>query len=269
MIICVIQARLGSKRFFGKVLKKIGEKSAIEHMISQVKKSKKINKLIVATTEKKKDDRLCNFLNFKKIEFFRGSENDVLTRIYNSISIFSPKYVVRLTADCPFIDPILIDKSINLIRKNNSLDYVSNVHPPTFPDGMDVEVIKFNVLKKIYQSASLKSEREHVTTRIWMNPKKFNLGVISSKKDFSFMRLTLDYKEDLYVLKKLYQLMGNQVLPVNKIISILINNMNILKINSKFKREEGLKRSLKFDNKIKNIRYIIKENEKKILKYRG
>ena len=77
------------------------------------------------------------------------------------------------------------------------------------------------------------------------------------------MRLTLDYKEDLYVLKKLYQLMGNQVLPVNKIISILINNMNILKINSKFKREEGLKRSLKFDNKIKNIRYIIKKNEKK------
>jgi spore coat polysaccharide biosynthesis protein SpsF (cytidylyltransferase family) len=128
---------------------------------------------------------------------------------------------------------------------------VSNVHPPSFPDGMDVEVLKFSLLKKIYKNANLKSQREHVTTKIWMNPKKYRIGVFKNTRDFSQMRITLDYKEDLIVLKKLYKLMGNKIRPLKHIQTLLIKNPKIQRINSKYVREEGLRISLNSDTKIK------------------
>lgn len=261
MNICVIQARVGSSRLFGKVLKKIGRKTVIEHMLSQVIKSKLIDQTVVATTNKANDDKLCKLLKSKNFQFFRGSEKDVLDRIFQCAKKYYPKYLVRLTADCPFIDPKIIDKTIKFMKTSNKFDYVSNVHPPTFPDGMDVEVIKFKTFKEICKTAGLKSEREHVTTKIWMNPKKFKIGVLKNKKDFSNIRITLDHKEDLILLKKLYKLMKNKIQSLEKIQQLWQDNLYLERINSNFKREEGLRKSLKFDYQLKNIRY--KYTEKK------
>ena len=167
----IIQARLGSKRLPGKILKKFKNISYLELMIRRLQKSKTIGKIIVATTKKKKDKKILALCNILKIPCFRGSENDVIDRYYKVAKKLNEKNIIRLTADCPLIDPKVVDKVVNSFFMSRA-DYATNTMPPTYPDGMDVEIFKFKNLETAWKvSRKLKNLREHVTTHIRNDPK--------------------------------------------------------------------------------------------------
>jgi len=244
--LCIIQARTGSTRLPNKVLKKINGISLLEYEISRIKQSKYIHKIIIATTDSINDDKIEKICKKINIDCFRGSENDVLDRYYQC-SLKYPEYenIIRITGDCPLIDPVVIDSVINFFKKNN-FDYASNIEKETFPDGMDVEVFKSSILKESARHARLSSEREHVTQYIRKN-KKFKKGNLESKEDFSKFRLTVDEKEDLDVVRFLVK--NNSIKNSFKnYISVLEKNPKIMNKNINIKRNQGLIKSIKNDN---------------------
>lgn len=189
---------MGSTRLPGKTLKEIDGKSLIEIMLSRLDKCQNIDKIIVATSTESNNDILEKHVNGLGFDCFRGSESDVLDRFYRAIENDKFDYVVRLTADCPLIDPILVDLIIHKTILSKK-DYGSNVSPGKefFPDGQDIEVFKFIVLQKAWRMAKLPSEREHVTPYI-----RTNLNILFSNfiyhvdKNYNQVRMTVDTKED-------------------------------------------------------------------------
>ncbi len=234
-IIAIVQARLTSSRFPNKIMQKIGDKSIIEHLLSRAKRSKKINDIVLAIPNNKKNIDIKK--NFKKVNFFLGSENDVLDRYYKAAKKFRASTVVRICGDCPFIDPNIIDKIIN-IYENNDYDYVSNTITPTFPDGLDVEVFSFDVLKKAWLKAKTKNDREHVTPFILKDKllKKFNFKY---KYDLSKIRLTIDEKLDLGQLNVIYSYFKKKNFGIEEINKLFKKNKKILLTNSSITRNEG------------------------------
>jgi spore coat polysaccharide biosynthesis protein SpsF len=247
--ICIIQARMGSSRLPGKILMMVRGRTLLENVLMRVGQSKKINKIVVATTKKKEDDateKLCKKIG---IDCFRGSENDVLDRYFKCATKY-PKFenIVRITGDCPLIDPEVIDEVISLFIKSKS-DYTSNVLKETFPDGMDIEVFTRKVLEYADHNAKKTSEREHVTLYIRNNP-KFKKTNLESVYDFSHFRLTIDEPEDYEVIKFLIE---NTEIDDGylKYISLLTKNQEIMNKNSKLIRNEGLMKSLKGDKAVR------------------
>ena len=192
MIGVIIQARVGSSRLPKKVLRPILGKTALEREIERVKKSTLCQKIILAIPEDKSDDILEKVAKKAGVLVFRGSQDDVLDRFYQAAKVFNLKDIVRLTGDCPLFDWEICDEVISFYLKNK-FDYVSNVRPPTFPDGLDIEVFSFKALEKMWQNAKLKSEREHVTPYIASHPEIFKIGnLVRNGNDLSGLRLTLD-----------------------------------------------------------------------------
>lgn len=250
MLGAIIQARVNSSRLPKKVLKLVLGKTAIERQIERVKKSVFIQKIILAIPEGRQDNILEKAGKRLGVEVFRGSEKDVLERFYFAAKNFSLKDIVRLTGDCPLFDWKIADEVIDFYLKNK-FDYVSNVHPPTFPDGLDVEVFSFETLEKVFQNASLKSEREHVTPYIANHPELFKTGnLIRNGNDLSFLRLTLDEPKDLILIRKIYsELYGKKkYFTLDDILKVFKEKSEFIKINQSIKRNEGLLKSLKEDN---------------------
>ena len=172
----IIQARMGSLRFPNKIIQKIGNRPAIIFLLERVLKSKNFDDLVVATTNSKSDDVLVNMLRKKGFKVYRGSSENVLERYYKVSKKLKSDYVVRITGDCPFIDYKILDEMILKIKKND-YDYISNVNPPTYPDGFDVEIFKFDQLKNAFSKAKKLYDKEHVTPYIIKNAKKkFNFS---------------------------------------------------------------------------------------------
>ena len=201
-VLAIIQARTGSSRFPSKVLQKISGKTIVSLIYERLSKSKIIDKTIIATSNDKKDNFLYSHLIKKDIRVFRGSEKNVLDRFYNASLKYKPKWIVRITADCPLIDIDVVDKVIINAKKNN-VDLSFNTSPPSFPDGYDAECFSFKALKIAHKYAKKNYEIEHVTPYLRFN-KKIKKINYSYKKDYSKLRLTLDTKEDLRVIKKVY-----------------------------------------------------------------
>jgi len=249
-ILAITQARYGATRLPGKVLKTIGDETLLETQLKRTLKSKLINKLKVATTTEPEADRIVAIANKLGVESFQGSMEDVLERFYLAAQPENPDYVVRLTADCPLIDPIEIDKVIKECV-TGGYDYVSNTLEPTFPDGIDVEVFKLSALEKAHQEAILKSDREHVTPYIWRNS-SFKGGQIFSSfclkypEDFSKYRLTVDTPKDFILIKKLILSLGADKDWLDY-VNYLKKNPELMDINAKYERNEGYQKSLKKD----------------------
>ena len=174
MKIAILQARVSSSRLPRKVLKILKGKPMLLHQIERVAQSKRIDQLYVATSNLAEDDEIEDLCNQNGINCFRGSLSDVLDRYYQLSSILQPSHIVRLTGDCPLIDHKIIDNVIDFHIKGN-YDYTSNAQPPTFPDGMDVEVMRYGVLKQAWSDAKLKSQREHVTLYIYQKMKNIKI----------------------------------------------------------------------------------------------
>jgi len=242
MIIAIIQARTGSTRLPRKVLKEVCGKTLLEHEILRVKRAKLLNKIIIATTDKKEDDPIVEIAGKTGINFYRGSENDVLDRYYQAAKKHEASDIVRLTGDCPLIDPKIIDLVIEYYLKNKNLfDYVSNVRPATYPDGMDVEAFSFAALEKSWQAAKLISEREHVNAYIAKNLQIFRISNVENKKDLSHLRMTIDKEADWRLIFKIYSGLypNNHNFGLDDILAFLNKRPDLVKLNSDFMRNEG------------------------------
>ncbi len=251
-ILAITQARYGSSRLPGKILKEINAQSLLEIHLNRIKQSKLISKLKVATTNELDADKIelvCKKIN---VEVYKGSLDDVLERFYFTAKPENPDWIVRLTSDCPLIDPMVIDSVIQFAIDSNC-DYASNTLNPTYPDGIDVEVFKFTALEKAFDEAFLKSDREHVTPYVWRNSTVKGGSIFKSmsfenKVDLSSVRLTVDKLEDFLVIEALVKALG-----VDKSWDVyteyLKNHKEIEKINSHFIRNEGYQKSLKEDKK--------------------
>lgn len=237
-IIAIVQARTFSTRFPKKILKVINNKSVIELVIRRLSLSKKINQIIVAVPSGKKDNYLHNFLKKKNFFTFRGSEKNVLSRYYKTAVHYKANVIVRITSDCPLIDPEIVDKTINFFLKSKK-DYITNASPPTYPDGLDVEVFNFKCLQKCFRLAKSKYDLENVTPFI-RNSGLFKLGNIKNSKNYSNFRWTLDYKNDFKLIKKIFLNFKPDIcFSWKKIIKYLKQNPEIQLLNNKIKRNSG------------------------------
>jgi len=250
MIAGIIQARTSSLRLPNKILLKSNGKTILEHQLERISRSKLLEKIIVATTTNPSDDEIVNICKQNKIDFFRGSEEDVLERYFQSASKINASVVVRLTSDNPLLDPNEIDKIIKFFLDHN-FDYVSNYAPlpRTCPDGMAIEIFSFSALKKSFSEAVKSSDREHVTFYMWKNPEKFKTFRIDYPTDYSKYRFTLDYSEDFEVIDKILTSLytQNSKFTFDDIISFLDSNPEIREINSKIKPNQGWEKSLEDD----------------------
>ncbi len=252
-VTCIIQARMGSTRLPGKVLKKVLGKTMLEHQIERVKRAKTIDRIILATTDRLEDKKIVRLAGKLKIDVFAGSEADVLDRYYQTAMKFGVRdTILRLTGDCPLTDPGIIDDVVRLYLKNKkTCQYASNVGLPTFPDGMDAEVFSYSALEESWKNAHLLSEREHVTLYIRNHPEKFKTRNLASKKVFPYFRLTLDNKEDLILIRKIFISLypKNKYFSLSDTVKFLEKNSKLASINSHIRRNEGLLKSLKNDKK--------------------
>ncbi|PAE26996.1 acylneuraminate cytidylyltransferase [Paenibacillus sp. 7884-2] len=205
-VVAIIQARMGSTRLPGKVLKKVLGRPLLAYQLERVSRSNYIDGILVATTDQLQDDAIVSFCQMAKIPYYRGSESDVLKRYYKAASHVKADAVVRLTSDCPIIDPTQIDKVIqDYFLHKHPLQYSSNVLKRTLPRGMDTEVFSLQALKKAYDKATSKTDREHVTRYMINNPLDFNLTNVSNNEDYSHHRWTVDTIEDFILLNKIFE----------------------------------------------------------------
>ena len=250
MIYAIVQARMGSTRLPNKVLMTLNGKSVLEHVIERLKKSKKIDKIIVATSVNSENIAIEELCDSKNVPCFKGSEDDVLDRYYQACKAFNVNnndHVVRITADCPLIDYEVVDDVIIRHVENNN-DYTSNTIVPSFPDGLDCEVFTFLSLETAWKNAVLSSEREHVTLYIKNHPELFKLENILNDEDLSDLRWTLDEQEDFEFINQIYLCFSNsETFLSDDILNVLKEKPDLLKINDKFRRDEGLEKSLKND----------------------
>ena len=240
MIAAIIQARMGSTRLPGKVLRELSGIPMLQFQVNRVRKSRLLNQVIVATSTLPQDDEIASFCSGNDIPCFRGSENDVLSRYYETAKAYSVDTVVRLTADCPLVDPAVIDRSIELFE-NGGLDYVANTVPPEtshFPDGSDVEIFSIQALERANREATSESDREHVTFYFWKSEQKnsFSSGQLDNDQDWSKYRFTVDYPEDYDVVTRIVESLNrsNQFGSLEEIIAILKKNSDIVKLNSQY-----------------------------------
>lgn len=212
-VAAIIQARMGSTRLPGKILKTVNGKTLLEYQIERVKQAKTIDQIIIATTVKESEQPIVELCDKIGIEYYRGSEEDVLSRYYETAQTFGADVIVRLTSDCPIIDPEVIDKVVNQYLDNQStVDYVSNTLERTYPRGLDTEVFSFAALTKAYHEAILPRDKEHVTVYFYTNPDLFKLQGLKNDQDYGSYRWTVDTEEDF----ELIQLILNELYNPNK-----------------------------------------------------
>jgi glutamate-1-semialdehyde 2,1-aminomutase len=201
----IIQARMGSTRLPGKVMKKILGYPLIELIVKRLKKSKLLDEVIVATSNNKENYPLINFLQKKKIKYCCGSENDVLARYYSTATKNKINTIVRITGDCPLVDPKIVDEFVSKFKKTN-VDYLSNCNPWTYPDGLDVEVFSYKILKRAHQKAKKKHRQNGgVLISFLRDNKKFKiLNIKNPIKNSLKLRLTVDEEVDFKLISNIY-----------------------------------------------------------------
>ena len=237
----VTQARSGSTRLPGKILKEIGGKSLLQIHLERLSKCTKVSEIIVATTDKNQDLIIFDKVSEWGFKVSRGSELDVLDRFYQAVKNEDADWIVRVTSDCPLLDPKLVDQVITFVQKNN-MDYGSNVLIEHFPDGQDIEVFKFSALQSAWENAELSFEREHVTPYIKTNSNFNNQKMFSSinydgENDFGYIRMTVDELEDFQALETLINELGQDRCWLDY-ANYIINNPNKFS-NQKITRNEG------------------------------
>jgi len=229
---------MGSTRLPGKVLKEVAGEPMLKYQLDRVRRSTLLDKIIVATSTLKQDDVIEEFCIQNGIECFRGSQNDVLDRYYQCAKLHDPEMIVRLTADCPLSDPMVIDAVIKLFIDTNA-DYAANTVPPErskYPDGSDVEVFGMKALERAHRDALNMKDREHVTFFFWKYDNGFKIVQLDNDKDYSQYRFTVDYAEDLevveYIIKELKK--RNSFGYLKEIIDIIDSNPEVKAKNSKY-----------------------------------
>lgn len=245
VILAVLQARVSSSRLPGKVLKPILGTPMILRQIERIRRARRIDRLVLATSVDPSDDVLCEIVTKAGIEVSRGSLDDVLDRFIEAAKPHHPDWIVRLTGDCPLADPEIIDRVIDETVAAGA-DYGANALEPTFPDGLDVEVVRYGVLAEVARGLCSTAEREHVTLAIHRHPEKFMIHSVKNDRDQSALRWTVDEPRDLALIERIYQ----ELYPVNAafttadILALLGRKPELVEMNAEITRNEGLAKSL-------------------------
>jgi spore coat polysaccharide biosynthesis protein SpsF (cytidylyltransferase family) len=235
----IIEARTGSSRLPNKVVAEIEGKPMIFYVIDRIKQIKSVEQIILATTQEENDRILTEIAKQNSIGSFVGDSIDVLDRDYQCALQNNADPIIRITGDCPLIDPDIVEEMLEFYLKNN-YDYVSNRINPKYPDGLDVEIYSFNTLQMAAQNAKWSSERELVTTYITKNPKNFKIFSYENQEDLSEYRWTVDEQKDLEFIRKIYSIMKPKTnFSMKEIVEILSKNSELLKINAGIMRNEG------------------------------
>lgn len=234
----LVQARTGSTRLPNKVLLEVLGKPILIHQLERIKASKFQPKIVVITSQHPNDDVIEELSILNGFQVFRGSEEDVLARHFHAATFYGYKWIVKIPSDCPLIDPVVIDRVFDaFLSSGKQYDYFSNLHPATYPDGNDVEIMHIEALKKAYNHAKKPLEREHTTPYFWENPSLFSLGNYAWETglDFSMShRFTLDYPKDWEFISTVF----NKLYPINPtfslidILQLLEENPSIYQINA-------------------------------------
>ena len=231
-IVAIIQARMGSTRLPGKVLKEIGNKTMLGHVVTRTQQAEMIDQIVVATTTKPDDEAIVSTASELGVPAFRGSEPDVLDRYYRAAKQYEVGTVVRITADCPLTDPDVTDRALRTFKKQKP-DYAStHLKRRTYPRGVGAEVMTFEALKEAWEKADESYEREHVTPYIYQHPDQFQLYHISSSHgDYSHLRFTVDTSHDLAFVRGVHNRLDNEFASWVEVIDLLEKNPNMIKIN--------------------------------------
>lgn len=239
----IIQARTGSTRLPEKVLLSVDKNNSIlSHVINQVKHASLIDKIVIATTILSRDDKIIDLLDSLRIDYFRGSEQDVLDRYYQCAKKYGISIIVRITSDNPLIDPNIIDIAIKKFNEGK-YDFVTNCYPRTYPQGTEVEVIDFISLEKVWKNAKEPEDREHVTKYVYTHPKDFRIYNIKSDKKISNLRWTVDRMEDLELVRKIISKISKIPIRTDDILDLLEKEPELIKINEKSLNESISKMS--------------------------
>ena len=249
MIGCIIQARMGSTRLPGKIMKKIyDEMPVLKFQLEQLKSSKQIDKIVIATTNLPADDLIVDFCKNNKIEYFRGQSKDVLDRYYNCAKKFQFSVIIRITSDNPLIDPKIVDNTIQKFL-NTKCDFMST-DPNTYPLGFAVEVFSFEALEKSWKEATLPSEREHVTPYFFKNKDLFKQNNFSYKEKQSHIRCTIDTDLDFKLVVQIISKIKSRPIHLNNVLELYKKEPTLFEIN-KYVKHDGYERSLKEDKELK------------------
>lgn len=245
-VVAIIQARNGSTRLPGKVFKYLLGKPLIYHICNRLRGSREINNIVIATTNLDIDNQLEDWAHQNGIICFRGSEDDVLSRYYFAATEARADIIVRITGDDPFKDCALIDKVIDLLIKEE-LDFACNNFPPTFPEGLDVEVFTYSALTKAFQNSSDAFEKEHVTQYFYRNPNLFKIKNHSYVGDVSYLRLTVDTINDFKLAEEIYNRLyiNNEYFGFDKILNLFKSEPDLFKLNQNESRSAMYKKPKK------------------------
>jgi spore coat polysaccharide biosynthesis protein SpsF len=239
---------MGSTRFPGKVMVELNDNhNVLDYVINQLRFSKSIKNLIIATTFLEEDDIIVEYAKKNNLEYFRGEPLDVLDRYYQCAKKFSLETIVRMTSDSPFLDPLIVDKTVNKFQEDD-FDFVSNNLIRTFPIGIDTEVFSFKTLEQTWKEAKLPSEREHVTTFIKKNKEVFKIYNLENNQKIPIYRLTIDRNEDLEFLRAIASNITKQPILMEDIYELFLQKPKILDLyNDGMNLTEGYNKSLKDD----------------------
>ncbi|HEY6626151.1 MAG TPA: glycosyltransferase family protein [Ignavibacteriaceae bacterium] len=263
-IVTIIQARMGSTRLPGKVLLPLADKPLILRMYKRVAFSKYAGEIVIAITKDESDNQLFKLCKQNNINVFRGHSLDLLDRHYKAAKEYNAEVVIKIPSDCPLIDPEIIDKVIlYYISNKENFDFVSNLHPPSYPDGNDVEIMSIKTLENAWINAKKDFEREHTTPYVWENPDKFRIGNVTweSELDFSMThRFTIDYKEDYEFIKRVYDELYDHSnrFGLKDILVLLEKKPEIKKINQMYAGVNW------YRNHLNELKTITSEQTKKI-----
>lgn len=248
MITAIIQARTGSTRLPNKVLMPLAGKPMITHIIERVKAAKKVEQIVLATTSNAADAALETLAQTLGVGCYRGSEADVLDRFYQAAIMYHASAIVRITGDCPVIDPGVIDQTIGLFQ-SSSYAYVNNFIHRTYPDGLDTEVFTFAALETAWNEARLNSEREHVTPYLYKHPEKFSQAGLVQSPNLSHYRWTVDEAVDLEFITAIYDALyaENPLFDMQTIVAFLETRPDLIALNQHIPSNEGYEKSLRED----------------------
>jgi len=251
-VVVIVQARLGSTRLPGKTLADIAGRPMLDWVLDRAERIPGIDGLVLATTDRLRDDKLVDFARKQGVRCVRGSEQDVLDRFHVAVTEHPADVIVRVTPDCPLLDPEVAGQVLaKFLQTPGRYDYVSNVHPPTFPDGLDTEVFSRDALETAWREAELPSDREHVTPFMWRRagPERFRLGNVTGARDLSTERWTVDTATDLDFVRKIYEILGpsRPIFGMEEVLDLLHTHPELRDINAGQRRNEGYQRSLAAD----------------------
>lgn len=243
-VVAIIQARCDSMRFPNKVFADLCGRPFIWHVVNRLKFAQSLDHIVLATTNRPSDDKLYNWAKESGVDVYRGSESNVLNRYFEAANYSKADVVVRITADDPFKEPVLIDKAVNTLQKGG-YDFVCNNYPPSYPEGVDIEVLSKNTLDRVVSLSFSDFEREHVTQYIYHHPEDFKIFNISNTEgNFSYLRWTVDTEKDFQMVTRIYSFLyknDSEIFHINDIFRLLKEYPEIGRMNLDVIRSEMYK----------------------------